>query len=219
MNQKNETTRPDRLFGVIMAWTVFTTVFVWLPIVRAVARPDGYQWGFFGLHGEGLNGPFLVFPLLALFAVLLLGHAWWRRRGLFRVLLLAWHFGWAGLLLSVAVTHGSAARWQGRGWRFDFPIPIIAVVFTLFALVVARWAWLDWMRGELPPSPRWTPTNTRRLIVAALLAPVAVLLFRYGSDFNWVTALAVGITVAQWVTFSEALASEEKVVEAEPLRH
>lgn len=207
MTRNDEPARPgaaSRLFGVVMAWTVFTTVFVWLPIVRALARPEGYQWGLFGLRGQGLGGAFWVFPVLAVYAALLFAHAWWARRGALRVMLLLWHFGWAGMLVATAVAFGSSARWQGQGWGFDFPVLPIALVYAAFALLAARWALLDWRTGEPRPRPRWRPANTRRLGVAAALLPVAFLLFRLGSDFNWVTALAIGVTIVQWVTLSEA---------------
>ncbi|MEM7351494.1 MAG: hypothetical protein AAF657_11850 [Acidobacteriota bacterium] len=208
MGQNPEVALPspaNRLFGVVMAWTVFTTVFVWLPIVRALARPDGYQWGFFGLRGEGLSGPFWIFPPLALYSALLFGHAWWGHRGLFRSMLLLWHIAWAGMLIGSAFAFGNAARWQGQGWGFDFPIPIIALAYSIFTLLVILWAVLDWRQSERPEIPRWTPKNSRRLGVAVALLPVAYLLFRLGTNYNWVTALAIGVTIVQWVTFSEAL--------------
>jgi len=208
MNQETAVAKFEgrtRHFGVVMAWTIFTTVFVWLPIVRALARPQGYEWGLFGLHGVGLGGSFWIFPLLALYAALLFGHAWWRHRGLFRALLLVWHLGWAVLLSWGALSQGSSATWQGQGWGFSAPVWIAAVVYAAFALYVARWAYLDWRAEAADPAPQWTMKNTRRLVVALTLLLVAFVLFRLGSDYNWVTALAILVTIIQWVTFAEAL--------------
>ena len=194
-----------RQFGVVMAWTIFTTVFVWLPIVRALARPQGYEWGLFGLRGVGLGRSFWIFPLLALYAALLFGHAWWRHRGLFRALLLVWHLGWTVLLTRGMLSQGLAATWQGQGWGFSVPVWIATVVYAGFALYVARWTYLDWRAEEGDPAPRWTAKNTRRLVVALTLLPVVVVLFRLGNDYNWVTALAILVTIIQWITFAEAL--------------
>ena len=194
-----------------MAWTVFTTVFVWLPIVRALARPDGYQWGFFGLRGEGLSGWFVVFPLLAAYAITMFAHSWIRWRGLFRCMLVAWHLGWATMLTAAAIAVGNESRWQGQGWGFNFPIPPIALVFSIMALAVLYWAYRDWrLRIAVRSSTaQWSKKNSRRLVVASVLFPVAICLFRFGDDYNWMTALAIAVTIIQWITLSYALEADD----------
>lgn len=32
------------LLGPVMFWTVLTTLFAWLPLVRIIGRPEGYNW-------------------------------------------------------------------------------------------------------------------------------------------------------------------------------
>ena len=194
-----------RLFGLAMAWTVVTSIFAWLPIVRALSRPDGYTWALFGLRGEGLSGPFWIFPLLATYAIVLFSHAWWARRGLFRTLLLAWHLGWTSLIVAGVVQGGVEAQWQGQGWGWSVSLVVPAIVFTCFTAIVAWWAILDGRRASAPPRPAWTAGNTGRLIVALALFPVAFTLFRYGSDYDWITAAAIGVAIVQWVTLYEAL--------------
>ena len=43
--------KQSSLFGPLMFWTVLTTVFAWLPLVRIMARPEGYHWSILGLSG------------------------------------------------------------------------------------------------------------------------------------------------------------------------
>lgn len=195
-----------RLFGLVMAWTLVTSIFAWLPIVRALARPDGYSWALFGLRGEGLSGPFWIFPLLALYAIVLFSHAWWSRRRLFRILVLLWHLGWTSFLVAGVVSEGPAARWQGQGWGWSVSLVVPAVLFAAFTAVVAWWSLLDRRHDAVEPRPAWTRGNAARLIVAVVLFPVALVLFRYGSDYDWITATAIGVTIVQWVTLHEALA-------------
>ncbi len=202
----------QRLYNLTMAWTVFTTVFVWLPIVRILARPEGYTWSFFGSSGMGRSGPFWIFPILALYATVLFAHAWWERRLLFRILLLLWHLGWTAMLTVGALTQGSAASWQGQAWGLSVPLWSAAVVFFGFTLLVAWWASLDWQLSHEKTQPAWTRKNTRRLMIALTLLPVAFLLFRWGSDYNWVTALAVGVTIIQWVTLCEAFEAQAPAI-------
>ena len=62
--------------GLLMFWTITTTIFSWLPLVRIMANPDGYQWGLLGLSGAGTTGPFWVFILLTIYVLTMLysGH-------------------------------------------------------------------------------------------------------------------------------------------------
>lgn len=203
-------TKVGRLYGIVMAWTIFTSVFAWLPIMRALARPDGYQWRLGPFAGEGHGGSFWVFPLLAIYALALFGHAWWAPRRLFRGLLFAWHAGWTALLVHAAIEAGAAARWQGQGWGFDLPIPWIALVFAAFTAVVAWWAFLDARREAPPARPRWGRKNTLLLLAAAVLGPAAFVLFRAGSDYDGITALAIGATIVQWVLLAEALSESSE---------
>lgn len=38
-----------RLFGPVMGWTAITTIFAWLPLVRILGRPEGYEWAVLGI--------------------------------------------------------------------------------------------------------------------------------------------------------------------------
>ncbi len=68
MTQKHQT----YLLGPVMFWTVLTTLFAWLPLVRIIARPEGYQWSILELSGKGTEGPYWVFILLTIYVLILL---------------------------------------------------------------------------------------------------------------------------------------------------
>ena len=190
---------PSRLFSVVMGWTIFTTVFAWLPIVRIVGRAEGYEWHIGAIGGTGTEGPWWVLVVLPVYAFTMVYTGWRGPRGLFRVLLLVWHLALAGLVVFSAVRGGFGASWEGQGLHWSVPMPIVAVPIVILTGLVVAWVIRDRRQAGLPVAAGWAAANTRKLIMAIALLPVAIVLFRLGTNYNWVTAVAILVTIPQWL--------------------
>lgn len=188
-----------RLFGAVMFWTGLTTIFGWLPLIRIIGRPEGYTWGILGLSGAGWEGPFWIFILLTIYAVALLFTAFRGPRVLFYPMLILWHLAVTAIVVAGIAMEGWDATWQGQGLHFSIPMWLLAAPFALFTSVVILWVALDHRKGGRPPVPPWSRTNTLRLAMSVALMIVALALFRTGTNYNWVTAAAIVVTIAHWI--------------------
>ena len=197
-------TLSERLFRVVFTWTIITTVFAWLPLVRIFARPEGYQWGLFGLRGVGRDGPFGVFVVLTVYAFVMLCYGQRIPKIWFYVLLLVWHFALTGYMVVSIASMGASATLQGQGLRFEIPLYIISLPAVLFTGLVAAWIVLDYREHSPRRRHGWSPANTRKLVAAIVLLLVAIVLFRFGTNYDWVTALAIVVTIMQWILLVEA---------------
>ena len=190
-----------RLLGPVMFWTVLTTLFAWLPLVRIIGRPEGYTWSILGLSGDGLDGPFWIFIPLTAYAITMLFTAARGPRALFHPLLVLWHLIVTGVVIAALVQGGGDAMWQGQGLHLKIPLWILAVPFVFFAVLAGVWAAVDRSHPAKAPS-RWSARNTFRLLASLLLLVLAIVLFRTGTNYNWVTALAIGITIIHWIVLA-----------------
>ena len=195
----------ERLFGVVMFGTAVTSIFAWLPLIRILGRAEGYQWQIGPLGGTGTEGPFWIFIPLTAGVVLMLYAAFRLPRAVFYPMLLAWH----ALVASVASAGAAsdpAATMQGQGLGFSISLGVVAAVAVgLFVLSVV-WVVLDRRAGGVAPADRWLPANTRRLAASLALLLVALVLFRLGTNYNWVTSAAIFTTVAHWILLIQAFA-------------
>ena len=201
-------TTNKRLFGVVMFWTVLTTLFAWLPLVRIIARPEGYTWQILGLSGSGLEGPFWVFVPLTAYAVALLYTAGRGPRAWFHPLLILWHLTVTGVIITALVQAGRDAFWQGQALHLTIPMWIIVVPTLVFTVLALVWVAQDRRQPATPVAP-WCRTNTSRLVGSLVLLMVGFVLFRTGTNYNWVTAVAVVTTVLHWITLAWSFESVE----------
>ena len=192
-------TKRESLFNLVMFWTTVTTVFAWLPLVRIIGRPERYQWSILGASGEGTGGPFWLFILLMLYVVTLLFSAFRGPRALFYPMLILWHLAVTGAVITGIVIYGSRAAWQGHGLHFSIPLWLPLIPCALFAVLAVAWTVLDYRCGGAPAPADWTRANSVRLAVSLLLLVVALGLFRAGTNYNWVTAVAIITTIVHWI--------------------
>ena len=188
----------SRLLGYIMFWTVVTTLFTWLPLVRIIGRPEGYNWSILGLSGEGLEGPFWIFIPATAFAVLLLYSAGRGPRKLFHALLVIWHLTVTGIVVAGLLQAGFSASWQGQALHLTIPLWLIAIPCVVFTIMTVTWVIAVRNNPAEDPAP-WSQKNTFRLVGSLVLLLLGISMFRLGTNYNWVTALAVLITVAHWI--------------------
>ena len=195
------------VLGVLMFWTVLTTLFAWLPLVRIVGRPEGYEWSLAGLSGSGAEGPYWIFFPLTLYALVLLFTAGRGPRLAFYPLLILWHLLVATVTVAGVLDSGSRATVQGQGLHWNLPLWPVAVLGAAFAVVAVGWTVVD-LRAGPPPAPvPWSPWNTRRALLSLLLLGIALALFRAGTNYNWVTAAAIVATILHWISLAESFQS------------
>lgn len=187
------------LFGPVMFWTVLTSTFVWLPLIRIIGRPEGYQWGILGLSGRGTEGPYWVWILLTLYVLIMLYSAFRGPRALFYPMLILWHLAVTGVVVMATIFEGTEAVFQGQGLHFSIPMWLLIIPFTLFVVLAIAWIVRDYRAGGVPEKVAWTRANSRRLVTSALLLVVALALFRAGNNYNWVTATAIITAIVQWI--------------------
>ncbi len=202
------------LRGIVLAWTLVTTTFMWTPTMRLLLKPEISHWKLFDAGGVGSVGAFWLLPLLAMAALLLFyveGRG--RCRPLFHFLLLAWHLPITAALVFGSVWGGTQATFQGAMWGVKLPFVWLAPPFALFAalavLLVVRET-----RGSLPvPVRPWGRIQWRKLALAGLLLPVAFAFFRIGEGYDVMVMIATVVTVFQWILLAEALGGEQSASE------
>lgn len=171
--------------GPVLAWTIFTTTFLWTPTMRLLYKPEISHWSLFGLAGSGRTGSFLLLPGLVVLALALfyLGGRG-RFRPLFHGLLLAWHVGVTLALVIAALRAGPEASFIGAAWGIEIPLWVLAIPFTLFAVGALAWVWQE-TRGLLAVARRaWHDVAWRRLLLALALVPVTAVAFHSGENYD-----------------------------------
>jgi hypothetical protein len=189
-----------------MAWTVFTTTFLWTPTMRGLFKPEISSWVVMGIRGTGREGAFWVFPalaLLALFAFYLEGRGRWRP--LFHILLIGWHTTVTGIVVYGAAVQGTGAYFEGAMWGVRVPLLAVAVPFVAFFALAIRWVLRERRAPGRPEPARWGAVHWSTLGLAGLLLPVAIVLFRLGEGIDWTTRLATAATILQWILLTQAL--------------
>ena len=197
--------------GPVLAWTIFTTTFLWTPTMRLLYKPEISHWNLFGLSGTGRTGAFLVFPGLVILALTLFylgGRS--RFRPLFYGLLLAWHVGMTLALLITAFGIGLDTNFIGAAWGFKIRLWVLAIPFGLFAIGAIIWVWQE-ARGKLEVVTKcWHDVAWSRLLIVAIFVPLVALAFRLGDGYGILVKVAIVITIIQWILLAEALGGSAK---------
>jgi hypothetical protein len=82
----------------------------------------------------------------------------------------------------------------------------LVVPLLFFTGIAIAWAVLDRRGGSNNSRVPWSRRNTTRLVASLLLLAGALVLFRAGTNYNWVTAAAIITTVAHWILLAESFA-------------
>ncbi len=192
------------LFGPVMYWTILTSVFAWLPLVRIMGHQEGYQWSIPGLSGTGTEGPYWVFILLTLYVLIMQFSAYRGPRRLFYPMLILWHLAVTVVVVMATILGDTESTWQGQGLHFSIPMWLLVIPFTLFFVLAIACMVTDYRAGGVPEKVAWTRANSRRLVISVLLLVVALALFRTGTNYNWVTATAIITTIFHWILLVES---------------
>lgn len=192
----------NRLFGLVMFWTITTTILAWLPLVRILGRPEGYHWGVLGLSGSGTEGPFWIFLPATAYAVTLFFVAHRGPRAVFYPMLLLWHVAFTAIVFAGTLAGGPDATFQGQGLHWEFPLWFIGIPCAFFTALAAVWVVLDHRAGGAVRAAPWTRANTRWLVASLLLLGLALGFFAAGTNYNWVTAVAIVLTVVHWIVLA-----------------
>lgn len=188
-----------------MFWTVLTSIFAWLPLVRILGRPEGYTWRIWNVGGAGTDGPYWIFIASTVYVVAMLYTGYRGPRALFYPLLILWHLAVTGVVLAGVVSGGTEATLQGQGLHFEIPLWVLALPFIVFAALAVWWVSLDWRQAGEAAAP-WARGNSVRLAAALGLLIVALALFRAGTNYNWVTAAAIVVTILHWMALVQSFA-------------
>ena len=57
-------------------------------------------------------------------------------------------------------------------------------------------------RQTPPEFAPWSTRNTFRLVASLTLLLVGLVFFRLGTNYNWVTAVAIIFTITHWITLA-----------------
>lgn len=202
---------PERRFdprGIVSAWTLFTSVFVWTPTMRMLLKPEVSQWKVGSFQGIGRSGLWWLFPLAALLILLffyLEGRG--RFRPLVHALLLAWHLPLTAAIVYWAISGGTDAHFEGAGWGARIPLVVVAIPFTAGSILAVAWVVLERSGSLHVPVWPWSDIGRGRILVALALFPLAIAFYRWGEGFDWRTRVAIATSILQWILLAGGLQS------------
>lgn len=174
----------DRLLSFLLGWLLFTAALPTLIVYRAALQPK-YQWGLYGVMGQGMSAAFFIIlgtALLAWTAVVLgsLG-----ARPPFAALLVTVNALWFVSMVIGALRLGSRMTVRGDAWGVRVNVAIIGpLLFGALLLLSIRW-W--WTRRCRPLVTRLSsPSRMRNVLLGAALAltPIIVVLFASGDGVH-----------------------------------
>lgn len=195
----------SKILDVIIIWSLITSLIVLLPIVRIIGKPTEYYWSLLGYKGEGATGPYWIFIAGLILAITMFFSVYRsKNRIIAYVLLLLWQVSFTGIILVELINHGLGSTIQGQGWNWEFPIWIIGIPALLILITTVYWVYLEYKHKLEFAFKQWSKKNTVLLITAIVLLILATMIFHLGDNYNWVTALAISITITQWVIMIES---------------
>jgi hypothetical protein len=196
------------LRGIVLVWTILTTTFFWTSSMRILFKPEISSWSIFNVGGKGFEGEFWLPALIIVFALFLIyleGRG--RMRTLYHIMLLSWH-----LLITGVIIYGSFqadAKISFGTWGISLSFIWLVIPFVFF-LIIAIAMVVQEINGKFAiPRYNWKNINRTPLFIALLLFPVAFILFRLGTGFNWLVKIAVATTIFQWILLAESLGRPE----------
>ena len=197
----------SRIFRFLIAYTILTTAFLWLFVLRAVTLPDA-DWALFGLGGVGVAGDFWIVALLLLFNGIMLALGWRGAHPPFHLMLLLWLVTLTVVAISrflgqVVNPIATGAAWEPDNWT-GLSMALLVGSSILALTLGLIWVSIDLRRGRprpirtsLPPGQPFGSTVAGASLVALLALPILVLL-RMGSNPSWAPPTTVILAILQW---------------------
>jgi hypothetical protein len=200
------TVNRDRLLNFLIGWALLTATLPMLIVYRGALQPR-YQWGLFGLFGEGVTPGFFAVVAAALlaWAAVIFGSLRSRAAG---PLFVALNALWFGSVLEGALRLGSRMTVRGDAWGVRVNLAVAGpVFFGVLLLLSIRWWWMR--RAQTHGIVTLAPSRARRVLfgVALALLPVIIVLFGSGNGLphTWMDRLAVVCVVVQCLLVGAAL--------------
>lgn len=188
----------DRLQNLLTGWALFTAILPTLIVYRAALQPR-YQWGLFGVAGEGVTaGYFIVVAAAALaWCAVVLGNLWPVAGGPAFIVLYA---VWFAAITIGAVQLGSKMTVRGDAWGIGINVAVLGpILFGALLVLSLRWFWTG--RARAAAETRCVLSGTHRVLLGLALAlvPFIVVLFAQGNGLphRWTDRLAVVCVVVQ----------------------
>jgi hypothetical protein len=187
---------PDPIARTVIGLFTLTTVAFWLPAVRGAFDGPSYQWGLFGLSGQGVSGDYW-FPVVASFGALaVLAGAWRCRRWAF-VVLAAWSVVVFVAVLAAVTSNPGGFRFRGDTLGIDVSLAWIGpLLFGLGAILSLVAAWRQFRHS--PAVAPWNRRNMQWAVVLMAALPFQFVLLRFGSPGSLSDQIGVLVTIVQW---------------------
>ena len=199
------------LFNIIIIWSLITSLITWLPLIRIIGKPDEYYWGILDFKGEGADGPYWIFIVGALFVITMFYSAFRaKNRKIVYVFLTIWQLIVCSIILLTITDLGFDATIKGEGWHWEFPIWILGIPALLGFFLTITWIYLDNKYRFNFIIRSWSKKNRVLLFISFVLLLLALFLFYKGTNYNWVTALAIFVTIVQLIVMVDAFKSYGK---------
>jgi len=196
----------DRLLNFLLGWALLTAALPTLIVYRAALQPR-YQWGLFGIAGQGVTLGLLFVAAAALlaWAAVVLGSLRTRPAG---PLLVALNTLWFGFIVVGALRLGSQMTFRGDAWGVRINLAVVGpLLFGALLLLSIRWWWTR--RAPSVVAVAFPLSRTRQVLfgAAVTLLPAIVVLFAVGDGVHhtWADRLAVLCVIAQSVFIGAAL--------------
>ena len=126
-------------------------------------------------------------------------------RALFYPMLILWHLAVTAVVITATVRGGSGSGMAGPGPHWSIPMWLLAIPCGLFVVLAVALTFIDYRGTSSPRSSRldafeFWPAGFASL----LLLIVALILFRLGTNYNWVTGTAIVATIVHWIVLVES---------------
>jgi len=202
---------PGRLLPLLTTWMIFTASFPTILLYRAAVQPN-YQWGLFGITGEGLSLGYILIVVASLWAWSTVFLGMQEGRPPFGILLSIWNAFLTASMIVGVLRFGSSLdiRGDAMGLRVNIAVvgPLLCGVILLLSLF---WWWGH--RNDHAPSARFQWPRSSKILLGVVLAlvPVIVALFVLGDGLvhTSMDRWAIGLIIVQCILTAMALGMQE----------
>lgn len=210
-NYSNVSKKQVYIFNTVIIWTIITSLFAWLPLVRIIGRPKEYYWGVMDFNGEGTDGPYWIFILASVFVIFMLYSTFRsRKRIVAYISILIWQLVILFIVCGI-LSENTKGEIQGQGLHWELPLWLVLIPNIVFLVLTLYWIYLEYTQKKYFIAKPWTLINSRLLGASVIFLLIAITLFRLGNNYNWVTSLAIIVTIFQWFFMVESFKPKGKL--------